>query len=141
MIELGTNNFYIELYEEFPCQNKEQLTKREGEIIREIGVLNHVIPGRSSKEYFEDNKANILEKQKMYYDKNNEDILQKKKDYYMNVVKLNYEQNKETILEKRKEKMTCECGSNFRKADISQHNKCKKHLLHLASKEKNSNLI
>ena len=30
MIELGTKDFYIELYQEFPCQNKEQLTKREG---------------------------------------------------------------------------------------------------------------
>jgi hypothetical protein len=62
MIELGMNDFYIELYEECPCQNKEQLTRREGAIIREIGVLNHVIPGRSPKEYFEDNNQILLKK-------------------------------------------------------------------------------
>ena len=33
------NDWYIELYEEFSCENKEQLNKREGTIIREIGTL------------------------------------------------------------------------------------------------------
>ncbi len=132
MIELGINDFYIELYQVYPCQNKEELTKREGEVIREIGTLNHAIPGRSRKEYFEDNKLLVLEKTKKYYNENSDIILEKKKDYYINVVKPNYEKNKETILEKRKEKITCECGSTLRKADISQHLKCKKHLTYLS---------
>ena len=34
------NDWYIELYENFPCNNKNELTKREGEVIREIGTLN-----------------------------------------------------------------------------------------------------
>jgi len=29
-------DLYIELYEDCPCENKEQLCKREGEVIREI---------------------------------------------------------------------------------------------------------
>ena len=32
--ELGINNFYIELYEEINCENRQQLEKREGEVIR-----------------------------------------------------------------------------------------------------------
>jgi hypothetical protein len=44
-------NWYIELYEEFPCQNKNQLTMREGQIIRKIGTLNHKIEGRTTQEY------------------------------------------------------------------------------------------
>ena len=30
------NNWYIELYETFPCNNKEELNKRENEVIREL---------------------------------------------------------------------------------------------------------
>ena len=35
MIDLGEEHFYIELMEEYPCENKDQLRKREGEFIRE----------------------------------------------------------------------------------------------------------
>ena len=35
MKENGIENFYIELIEEYKCENVEQLRKREGEIIRE----------------------------------------------------------------------------------------------------------
>ena len=48
------NDWYIELYEDFPCERKEQLEKREGEIIREIGTLNKLIPG--SRVDYNDNK-------------------------------------------------------------------------------------
>jgi hypothetical protein len=64
MWETDFNNWYIELYENFPCDNKEQLNKREGEIIREIATLNKNIAGRTIKEYYEQNKENILEKKK-----------------------------------------------------------------------------
>tara|TARA_R110002153_G_scaffold16712_1_gene58797 strand:+ start:39 stop:548 length:510 start_codon:yes stop_codon:yes gene_type:complete len=35
--------------------------------------------------------------------------------------------NMNTILEKQKEKMTCECGSTFRRSDKSDHNRTLKH--------------
>jgi hypothetical protein len=38
--ETDINDWYIELYEDFPCERKEQLMQREGQIIREIGTLN-----------------------------------------------------------------------------------------------------
>ena len=34
------NDWYIQLEEEFPCDNKEQLEKREYEIMRDISTLN-----------------------------------------------------------------------------------------------------
>ena len=46
MNENGIDNFYIELEEEYSCENVEQLRKREGEIIREKGTLNKQIAGR-----------------------------------------------------------------------------------------------
>ena len=58
--ETNIEDWYIELYEEFSCENKEQLNKREGQIIREIGTLNKQIAGRTSKEYIEDNKDTYI---------------------------------------------------------------------------------
>ncbi len=34
------NDWYIELYEEFPCNNNEELLKREGEVMRKLSTLN-----------------------------------------------------------------------------------------------------
>ena len=48
MREIGKQRFYIELYEEYPCENIEQLRKREGEIIRELKpTLNKRIEDRT----------------------------------------------------------------------------------------------
>jgi group I intron endonuclease len=46
MNTIGIEHFYIELIEEHPCDSKEQLTKREGEVIRERWTLNIKIAGR-----------------------------------------------------------------------------------------------
>ena len=40
------DNWYIELFENFPCQNKEQLKRRKREVIREIGMINKQIDER-----------------------------------------------------------------------------------------------
>ena len=61
------SDWYIELYEEFPCNKIEELSKRESEIIREIGTLNCVIPGRSRKEWVDTNSEKIKEYKQKYY--------------------------------------------------------------------------
>ena len=45
MREIGIDQFYIELYKDYPCERKEQLEQHEGEIIRSIGTLNKVVAG------------------------------------------------------------------------------------------------
>ena len=80
------DDWYIELYEVYPCENKEQLNKREGEIIRLIGNLNTIIAGRTNKEWYNDNK----DKKKKYYEDNKEKITEQKKEYYQ----MNKEKNK-----------------------------------------------
>ncbi len=62
MKENGIDNFYIELEEEYSCENVEQLRKREGEIIREKGTLNRQIAGRSKTEYGKEYKQNNKDK-------------------------------------------------------------------------------
>ena len=57
MRELGIENFYIEIFEDFSCERREQLLAREGAIIREFAAksYNMTIPGRTVKEYCQDN--------------------------------------------------------------------------------------
>ena len=62
------NDWYIELYENYPYENKEQLNKREGEIIREIGTVNKIIAGRTRQEWYQDNPDKI----KQYRENNKE---------------------------------------------------------------------
>ena len=55
MRELGADNFYIELFADYPCERGEQLTRREGEVMRELGTLktgyNKNQAGRTRAEY------------------------------------------------------------------------------------------
>ena len=74
----------IELYENYPCNKREELERREGEIIRLLGTLNKNIAGRNVKEYNNDKKEYIIKRQKEYfedypeYKEENKDI---KKEY------------------------------------------------------------
>ena len=52
MLKYGIENFYIELLEECPCENSNQLEKREGELMRELKAsLNQKVAGRTMEEY------------------------------------------------------------------------------------------
>ena len=51
MAAIGAEHFYIELIENYPCNNCEELRAREGFYIREIGTLNKQVAGRTKKEY------------------------------------------------------------------------------------------
>jgi hypothetical protein len=57
--------------------------------------VNKVIPGRTTKEYRQDNKKQISKKKKEHYNDNREQILQRNKEFYTD--------NKEQILEQMKE--------------------------------------
>ena len=144
-------NWYIELYEEYPCNKKTELNKREGEITRLIGNINKRIEGRTDKEDRNDNKEIIAEKAKQHYEANKEIILEKVKEYYQdhkeekaqydkqyrnaNKEKITEQQkqyrnnNKEIISEKKKQKTVCNnCGCEVRKDGLKEHqktNKCK----------------
>ncbi len=106
MRELGMHKFYVELYEEYPCENKQQLNRKEGEIIRLIGSLNKEIAGRTRKEYELENKTKIQETKTKYREQNKEHIKQIHIMYYENnkeKIKEYYEKNKEYLKQKQKE--------------------------------------
>ena len=84
MNELGFDSFFIELYENYSCNSKEELNKREGEVIREIGNLNMLISGRSKREYLDENKERFIDYRKQYH----QDHKMEKKEYeqkYMSI--------------------------------------------------------
>jgi gas vesicle protein len=97
------DDYYIELIEYFPCNSKEELHKREGEIIRETeNCVNKVIAGRSQKEYCEDNKEKMKEYWKQYREDNKEKIKQYREDN-KEKKKQYLEDNKEKIKEQTKQ--------------------------------------
>ena len=88
LIVENIEDWYIELYELFPCNLKTELKRREGEVIREIGTLNKQIAGRTVKEYHTDHKEEIKqyntdhkEKIKQYYKQYNANNKEEKKQY------------------------------------------------------------
>ena len=115
------DNWYIELYELYPCSCKEQLCKREGEVIRLIGTLNNNIAGRTNEEYQkeyrdenrdkkkeinkkyrENNADKIKEYQKEYQKENRDKIKEYNKLYRLENVDKVKEYNKQHYLEKKK---------------------------------------
>ena len=132
--EKGIHSFYIELYEEFPCSSKEQLQKREGEIMRQIGTLNMSIAGRTIHEYQRENKEQINENNRRYYNNHQEQMKTRHKEYYERNKELISERNKNRYLEKREairmkenEKIKCECGCMISRGNFSEHKKTAKH--------------
>jgi len=102
----GFQNWDMIMIEEYPCENKMQKVKRERYWCEELkSELNSEVPGRTIKEWCQDNKETIKEQKKEYYEKNKSVIDQKHKEYYESnkeKIKDHYESTKEKIKEKRK---------------------------------------
>ena len=157
MSELGIDAFHIELIENYPCDNREELRQREGYYIKLIGTLNMIIEGRTRLEYREDNKDKITSYMKQYRDDNKEHILESTKQYRENNVdklKQYKTDNKEHIVEQSKEyyqrtkdqqceyqksekvkawkntKIECPCGGTYTLCHKAEHFKSAKHKLH-----------
>ena len=69
---------YIELVELYPCGTKEELNKREGEIIRFTSCVNKNIAGRSAKDWYQDKREFILAAKREAY-RTNLDLKERKK--------------------------------------------------------------
>ena len=99
---------YIELLEEYKCESKNELTKREGELIRKYKdeIVNYNIAGRTDKERYEDNKDKIKERCKKYNEVNKDKL----KEYHKKYQKEYQKDNKEKIKERYTKLYDCECG-------------------------------
>jgi hypothetical protein len=99
----------IELIEYFPCNDRNELNKREGELMRQHKdqIVNKKIAGRTQEEYKNDNLEKIKEYKKQYDEHNKEHIYDIK--------------NKD-----RRSKIICSsCNLEISKGSIYRHNKRK----------------
>ena len=62
IIEKG--NYEIVLVENYQCNSRKELEMREGEYIKNNQCVNRIVPRRTVKEYYEDNKEKISEQNK-----------------------------------------------------------------------------
>ena len=108
---LKNNDYHIELLENCNIKTKKELLQREQYFIRNNECVNKYIPGRSLREYREDNKDKI----KLYRNNNKDKIKESSKNYYI--------VNKDKI----NEKFDCECGGKYIKTHKSRHIKSLKH--------------
>jgi hypothetical protein len=145
-----SDNVMIELIEEYPCNNKMELNRRESHFIKELNCINKRIENRTKKEYLEENADYFKEKRKKYYEKNADKIKEYQKQYNLDnrdkVLELQkqyrennrdkikahkkeyYEKNADKINEKGREKVKCECGCIITRNTLLQHRKNTKHL-------------
>jgi len=68
----GIDTCRITLIEEVKCETKEQLLTREAFYIKSLSCVNKIIPLRTDKEYYQDNKEKVLQRKKIHYEKNKE---------------------------------------------------------------------
>ena len=129
--EQGVDNFCIELIDKCPCNERQELRRKEGEYIRSLKPsLNKRIAGRTDyeyqednrehkKEYYQNNKEDMNEYMKQYRKNNKEYISQKEKEYK--------EHNKDFIKAYRSDKITCECGCDVTRSHLARHKISAKH--------------
>ena len=96
----GLAHVDIILVEEYPCQNKMQLLKRERRYIESNDCVNKHIPCRTDAEYYEANKDKI---------------------------KAYRETHKDRFKQWQSQIVYCSCGSNVRKCHIAKHKRTQKH--------------
>jgi len=104
----------IILVEEFSCDNKEQMFKKEREYIEGNKCVNIRIPSRTVEEWYKTNPESLKNAKAKYYNANKEKILAELKI-------------------KNDTMVTCECGVTLKKGSLYYHKKSKKHLKNLNS--------
>lgn len=138
LFNLGCDDCYIELLENYSCNTKKELHKREGDLMRlyKDNIVNINIAGRTQKEYVEDNKEWYKDYYKQYRTDNIKKISNYMKEYHkdnkeviLKRVKEYSELNKEKIEARTSVNYNCECGSIVSYKHKSRHIKgSKKHL-------------
>jgi hypothetical protein len=128
------DNWYIELYENYSCNNKPELERREGQVQRQIATINECIAGRNPKEYYNELRDNILKNKKEYYKDNRDNILKKTQKYRDENRDKIREQNKIHEVKRRdylKEKVECEnCKSIVSRHHLLTHTRSYKCINH-----------
>ena len=143
--EFGIENCEILLLEIYPCNNKMELRKREGEHIMKHDCVNRVVAGRCSKQYYKDNQAKIKQyyidnklRIEQYRNDNREILREKAKIYRLGRKEKEQERhriyhmnNRDAKNERKRQRILCGCGVTFSRGSPKHHKQTKKHLMWL----------
>ena len=119
---IKNNDYKIELLENCNIKTKQELFQKERYYIENNVCLNKNIPGRTDKEYYNDNQ----DKKKIYRDANKDKIKRYRdanKDK-QNEYNRNYRVNNK---DKTNEKFECECGGKYTRCHKARHLRTTKH--------------
>ncbi len=97
-------DYKIELLEEYPCNNKQQLCKKEGEYIKANECVNIEIAGRTKQEWSEDNPEVNKRATKKYCEEHKEQINERRREYCKNNID-KVKESKKKYVENNKEKI------------------------------------
>jgi hypothetical protein len=103
---LECDDYKIELVEEYPCNNRQQLCKKEGEYIKANECVNKCVAGRTPEEYCEDNVDKINERRRIWREKNADKVNERDKkwrDENIDKVRENAKKWREDNADKKKE--------------------------------------
>ena len=130
----GVDNCVIEKVEDVIYTNKSTLVERERFYIDNNKCINIQLPGRTKKQYADDNREHLKIK-KIEYNIKNKDVLQVKKKAYRDSHKEEYRAYCLKNKEKFQTPVHCDCGSISSLRNYSSHIKTKMHLDYLTSLE------
>ena len=91
----GIEKCSITLLEQVNASCKDELHARERHYIESMACVNKFIPLRTKREYYEDNKDRLVQKNKEWYENNKESVAQYKKEWA--------EENRIELTQKRKD--------------------------------------
>ena len=136
-------DYYIEQIDS--TFDEEESIKKERYYIETFECVNLIVPGRTRKEWLEENPEYMKEYGKKYREENKEELSEygkkyreenseyfkeyekersnneERKEYKKEYHKEYSKKNKNKISEKRKEKYTCECGTTLLKVNKPRH--------------------
>ena len=123
IFDIDDKGTYIELYEFYPCNDKHELNKREGEVTRMTkNFVNKNIPGRTMDDWKLDNpdynkqwRQNNPEYYRQYRQNNRQRCYERSRQWHQN--------NKQKLNEKHE----CPCGGRYTYKNRAMHMKNKKH--------------
>ena len=83
--EFGVEHCKIELIENYPCETKDELHRREGYYIQNTDCVNKLVAGRTKPEWIEANKEHLKTYKAEHHQKNKEKYNKMSSDnYYSN---------------------------------------------------------
>ena len=131
----GVENCKIILITDYPCNNKKELLRKEGEYIQSMECVNKCVAGRTPQEYKELYKEYFKQKQQERYERDKETIKQKSIEYWHKnkeqknaYQKQHYQEYKDEINRKRRENMfVCDCGVSCVNCQKQRHFRSQKH--------------